>query len=179
MKIITINNLSLFLKNIAGIFAPMSHTHLKEDITYLGDIVGISGVTSVIEILEKTYPIGSIYISIDGTNPETLFGFGTLEQIQDTFLLSAGNTYSAGSTGGESEHALTIDEIPSHNHDIVRPQWYSLESGTLESSNSAYGVTNKTLGIYSDSSSIKDSGNGQSHNNMPPYLTVYMWKRIE
>ena len=63
------------------------------------------------ELLDKTYPVGSIYMSVNSTSPADLFG-GTWEQIKDTFLLAAGDTYSAGSTGGETEGWLTIDEIP-------------------------------------------------------------------
>ena len=52
---------------------------------------------------DKIYPVGSIYISAASTSPATLFG-GTWEQIKDTFLLAAGDTYTAGETVGEAEH---------------------------------------------------------------------------
>ena len=55
-------------------------------------------------ILETMYPVGAIYLSVNSINPNTLFGFGSWVQIKDTFLLAAGDTYSAGSTGGEAEH---------------------------------------------------------------------------
>ena len=61
------------------------------------------------------YPVGSIYLSVNSTNPGTIFG-GSWEQIKDRFLLACGSTYSNGSTGGESTHKLTVDEMPSHNH---------------------------------------------------------------
>lgn len=129
------------------------------------------------------YPVGSFYISTNATDPKTLFG-GTWEQIKDTFLLAAGDTYTAGSTGGEAEHILIIDEIPSH-------------SGHLQKNNGhvTIGNTNRYLGrstlqdyaygprgwnddgggeMYPAGQSV---GGGQPHNNMPPYLTVYVWKR--
>ena len=79
--------------------------------------------------LNKTYPIGSIYMNINNINPGTLFG-GTWEQIQDRFLLAAGNSYDGGSTGGAASHThtsaahthttaghtLTVDEMPIHSH---------------------------------------------------------------
>lgn len=66
-------------------------------------------------IFEIVYPVGSIYMSVSSTSPATLFG-GTWTQIQDTFLVSAGSTYTAGGTGGSATHTLTTTELPSHNH---------------------------------------------------------------
>lgn len=68
-----------------------------------------------LKIVDKIYPVGSIYISVNNTSPSILFG-GEWEQIQEKFLLSAGNTHQAGTTGGEFTHTLTIDEMPAHNH---------------------------------------------------------------
>ena len=66
-------------------------------------------------MLDNVYPVGSIYMSVNNTNPSTLFG-GTWQQIQDRFLLAAGATYAAGATGGEATHTLTTDEMPAHSH---------------------------------------------------------------
>lgn len=67
-------------------------------------------------MLEQCYPVGSIYMSVNNVSPATLFGFGTWEQIKDTFLLACGDTYSNADTGGASTVTLTTDQIPSHNH---------------------------------------------------------------
>jgi hypothetical protein len=61
------------------------------------------------------FPVGAIYLSLDSTNPSSYFG-GEWELIKDTFLLGAGDIYTAGDTGGEAEHTLTVDELPSHRH---------------------------------------------------------------
>ena len=66
-------------------------------------------------LLSKVYPVGAIYISVNSVNPGTLFG-GTWEQIKDQFLLSSGNSYAVGTTGGSATTTLAIDNIPSHNH---------------------------------------------------------------
>lgn len=123
-------------------------------------------------ILSKVYPVGSIYMSLSSTDPKTLFG-GTWERLKDRFLLAAGDRYSAGATGGEATHTLTKDEMPSHNH-------YAAINGGTDS----YGQNRTTIGSfankaqgYSDSSTIFATGGGNAHNNMPPYLAVYMWKR--
>lgn len=68
-------------------------------------------------VLSKAYPVGAIYCSTMKTNPHDLFGFGTWEYIeQGRVLLSQGDKYSAGSTGGAETHVLTTQEMPKHNH---------------------------------------------------------------
>lgn len=74
-----------------------------------------AALTSAANLLPKIYPVGAIYWSTKSTSPASLFG-GTWTQIKDRFLLCAGSTYSAGSTGGEAAHTLTVAEMPSHNH---------------------------------------------------------------
>ena len=121
-----------------------------------------------IDVLNLTYPIGSIYMSVNDTNPSSLFG-GTWEQIKDTFLLACGDTYTNGATGGEATHTLTVDEMPSHSHAMYRVNENACNGGTGSfSSNSCNsGWTMNSLA----------TGGSQAHNNMPPYLAVYMWKR--
>lgn len=121
------------------------------------------------EIFQKLYPIGSIYLSMNDTNPLELFGFGEWEQIKDRFLLSAGDTYSAGSIGGEAVHTLTINEMPSHNH--TSKGWAAVVDGS-----GSY-ITLGGNGITT-SYSTNTTGGGKAHNNMPPYLVVYIWKRV-
>jgi hypothetical protein len=117
--------------------------------------------------VDLIYPVGSIYMSLNETNPSAFFG-GTWEQIQDRFLLAAGSTYAAGDTGGEAEHTLTVSEIPSHNHTVYARSVYS---GT----GSYIALCNKDNS--STSYVTSDKGGGKAHNNMPPYLAVYMWQR--
>ena len=82
----------------------------------------IASVTKVFEeapsltsIADGVYPVGSIYMSVNSTDPADLFG-GTWEQIQGKFLLACDNGHAAGSTGGEENHTLTVAEMPSHTH---------------------------------------------------------------
>ena len=124
-------------------------------------------------ILEAVYPVGSIYMSVNSTSPATLFG-GTWEAIQGKFLLGAyGNTYKAGTTGGEATHTLTTREMPNHNHAVFYPN-----DGAADHSapgNYPDGPSDSTyfaVGSYTSS-----EGGGEAHNNMPPYLAVYIWKR--
>ena len=74
------------------------------------------------QLFELVYPIGSIYLSAAAVNPVDLFGIGTWEKIEDAFLLASGAYAPLGSIGGNENHTLTIDEMPSHTHghpDIV------------------------------------------------------------
>ena len=122
----------------------------------------------------SVYPVGSIYLSVNSTSPATLFG-GTWERIQDTFLLAAGTSYAAGSTGGEASHTLTVGEMPSHTHS--QQGFYGT---TIDNSPTAAYVRarNKiSLDVVDTDSSLLSAGDGQAHNNMPPYLAVYVWKR--
>lgn len=118
------------------------------------------------------YPIGAIYMSVDSTNPSTLFG-GIWEQIKDRFILGVGDTYSNGATGGEANHTLTVSEMPSHNH-----------STTLYGHNNKGNISSNHRSVWSGSTDmsasnwIQNTGGNQAHNNMPPYLAVYIWKRI-
>ena len=121
-------------------------------------------------VLEKTYPVGSIYMSVSDTSPATLFG-GTWEQIKDTFLLSAGDTYTSGDTGGEATHTLTIDELPSHSHGIHQKAPFTIQTNGGTDFGALYDST------VTNDSYITNTGGGEAHNNMPPYLVVYMWKR--
>jgi len=125
-------------------------------------------------------PIGFVYISVNNINPGTIFG-GTWEQIKDRFLLSAGSTYTAGSTGGEATHTLTANEMPIHTHTEALPDTWNIKytKGTVngyvsDSTNGAYAGQ-----PYSSNYATGSAGGGAAHNNMPPYLTVYMWKRVK
>ena len=63
----------------------------------------------------EVYPVGSIYISLNSTNPSSIFG-GTWEQIQGRFLLGVSSSHPVNQTGGEEKHTLTVNESPSHRH---------------------------------------------------------------
>lgn len=121
-------------------------------------------------LLDLIYPVGSIYMSVSSASPSAFIG-GTWEQIKDRFLLAAGSTYAAGTTGGAATHTLTTSEMPAHNHDI------EVSNGSTSGSD-YFKVTFNQGGTYKTyTGCIKSKGGGGAHNNMPPYLTVYVWKR--
>ena len=139
------------------------------DTTFTGDI-SINGSS----LLDLIYPVGSIYMSVNNVSPATFLG-GTWDALQDRFLIGAGNDYAVNATGGETTHTLTIDEMPSHKHNNSTndfPTWHDqTHSGAL--------AWNQTNGWHTEqlASHFDAVGGNQAHNNMPPYLAVYMWKR--
>ena len=132
------------------------------------------GGKTLAEIMLTLYPVGAVYISAVSTSPASLFG-GAWESISGRFLLGADSTYTAGSTGGETTHKLTIDEMPSHHHTINAS--YS-SPGTSSSGEGKILSGDDNNGWLWDFTSTNLTGGSAAHNNMPPYLAVYMWKRV-
>ena len=120
--------------------------------------------------LLRAYPVGSVYIAYHHTNPATLFG-GTWQRIENAFLWAVDSSGTIGQTGGEKTHTLTVNEIPAHSH----------ESSYTGDTPLAYG-TDKIYSWYSTEGTNmaygrKETGGGQAHNNMPPYIQVSVWRR--
>lgn len=131
-----------------------------------GDVSAQSFSVGGKALWETIYPVGAVYISTQATDPGVLFG-GTWAKITDRFLLAAGETYPAGSQGGEAEHTLTVQEIPSHAHTSY---------GWVYAGQSSGSVVLRADG-ESEEYSTREAGGNAPHNNMPPYLAVYMWRR--
>lgn len=135
--------------------------------------VGTNGAQTMLsksDLLNWFYPVDSIYMSVNSTNPSILFG-GTWTQLKDRFLLGAGDTYSNGATGGEATHILTLEEAPYHTHKLASNS--TSGSGNVISIQSVYAGQDS----YATQFVTGGAGGDKPHNNMPPYLVVYMWKR--
>ena len=127
------------------------------------------------DLLEKVYPVGSYYWSQKNTSPEELFG-GKWEAISGRFLFSTDSNHSVDSTGGEEKHTLTENEMPSHTHGYNRFNYYSYYSfGNLPGTGMYVPYRNDSNWTISDNVGYK--GGNQPHNNMPPYITAYCWRR--
>jgi hypothetical protein len=133
----------------------------KSDVLQLGDSAWLTA--------QGAYPVGAIYLSVTEVDPSSLFG-GTWERIGGRFLLGADKTYAAGSTGGEAAHTLTADEMPRHNHEIDNLN----ASGSATPFMTVQAQDKKGFG---GNVQTMYAGGGRAHNNLPPYLAVYMWKR--
>ena len=116
------------------------------------------------------FPVG--YGGFFQTDPNTLYSGTKWEQKKDVFILAAGATYPAGSTGGEAQHTLTEAEIPSHTHayspapDVAVGITPNPSSGTW-----TYLMLEARTGYTAP------TGGSQPHNNMPPYYSMPFWIR--
>lgn len=129
---------------------------------------------AVLERSKKEHPVGSYYTSDKDTEPAEIFGFGTWERVKGVVLLGADeDSYPAGSEGGEAEHTLTVKEMPSHTHGLMRytgtddQNWSGhLENGLCANDSPNYLAANTNA-----------TGGGKPHNNMMPYHAAYCWRR--
>lgn len=139
--------------------------------------------------VDLIYPIGSIYMNMNSTSPEVLFG-GKWQQLKARFLCGVGEldtansstfygatpsgyTIWAGETSGENMHTLSVNEIPAHSH--------TMNQMLLAGNSGGWDVVGKQGGFWGAdnwNTRATNTGGGWSHNNMPPYFAVYMWKRI-
>lgn len=170
-------------KNTADSALPKSGGTMTGSITMSGNrITDLGTPTANTDAATKgyvdlaAYPVGAIYISTVSTSPASLFG-GTWEQIKDRFLYSVGDTAFAGQQGGEIFHTLTINEMPPHQHSVYADVNFSAHP-TGNNNEWKQALVNASNSVTIDYMRIGSSGGGQAHNNMPPYLTVYMWKRV-
>ena len=143
------------------------------------------------------YPIGSIYMNIQDTNPSVFFG-GTWERINGRFLVGAGSNgasgnealnLTAGTTGGvyRHQHEYGIKYGAYYGQPTTTSDSTALQLKTWSSSNTQSWSTatqkGNVQGRYSSwsgegsISSMEHSANTKLVDNLPPYLTVYMWKR--
>ena len=146
---------------------------------------------SYVSLLDFIYPVGSIYMSVNAANPGDLIG-GTWERIKDRFLLSAGDTYAAGNTGGSADSVVVshTHAQTAHSHGFGGgDKVWTTASGSTEPGNQISGTSKyyaatakkdytwrtKTTG---ENANIQETGVDGTGKNMPPYLAVYVWKRI-
>lgn len=161
--------------------------------TLEANALGANAQAAVKALISAAYPVGAYYWSGAPTDPGSFIG-GTWEQITGKFLLGSDDvlengviktagTYHVGATGGEATHTLTIAEMPAHSHATGG-------NNTNYNFNKVYrleGATGSLAGVYSEDTYIENgtnyvqtspTGNSQPHNNLPPYIVGYLWKRV-
>lgn len=135
------------------------------------------GSINTATIVDLIYPVGSIYMSVNSVSPATLFG-GTWEQIKDTFLLSAGDTYASGTSGGNAEH--THDASGYALITASGTAGLAVQSvGSIEAweTNMLYTTSKRAELVQSRTAGVVTKTTIENASNIPPYLTVNMWKR--
>ena len=157
------------------ILAITGKTHWTDtpDATLATAAAHIANTNDPHQSLHQAYPVGSLYFnSANNANPASLLGFGTWAAYGAGRMLLGvgsdgnGNSYTAGQTGGESTHLLTTAEMPSHNHSIDAVS-------QVVQPNANVNTTVKVPGAGTSG----NAGGGQAHNNMPPYIALYIWTR--
>lgn len=150
----------------------------------------------------RAHPVGSYFITESADNPHEIFGGGVWQKLEGRFLLGSSSSYSVGSEGGEAMHTLTVNEMPSHTHNsTIKPiantgiQFFN--AANADKGGSWYGDTQfaiaaarkmaATSGVQNvlteanletkKAIETANTGGGASHNNMPPYRAVNIWRR--
>lgn len=143
------------------------------------------------------HPVGSIYLSTSGTDPNLIFGFGTWQLIaQDRMLIGAGNAYSAGETGGSETHTHDVafrfasyyNEVVLENHEATGIMSYAEDGKKTATGNTRVAYTSadsennyynaSTEGNRANSGQIgvyETVGNTSYESSLPPYLAVFIW----
>lgn len=152
-------------------------------------IARLEEVENKMTSVENCYPIGSIYLSVNTTNPNNILGFGTWTQIKDKFLLAAGSTYAGGSTGGAATVALSKTQVPAvsgtiamHSQGVatnIHDVTGCFSSGHSNENSYRAGGTQVSGAVSHGRINFSNGGTGAAHNNMPPYLVVYVWQRTK
>lgn len=158
------------------------------EIDFAAGVIRVGGESGAL----AAYPVGSFYLSAIATSPAELFG-GTWERLKDTFLMASGNKYTAGSTGGKANHA--------HKYGLQYGGYYgdiALENdpnaGSLvydANGNISVATAEKLSGFSADVNGgstktrqtvtpthYRSIGTTSTEDNLPPYLAVYVWKRV-
>lgn len=137
------------------------------------------------EVFLAVHPVGSIFLSTDGTEPAELYG-GTWEQIKDVFLLGASDTYPVKSTGGSATHIQSTEEIALHSHKMVQTGRKSTSSTVSMGRDGPYTDSDKYLSFGNAVQAFNDykicietAGNGKPMDILNPYYAVNIWRRIE
>ena len=121
------------------------------------------------------WPVGSIFIAVVATSPATLLGGGTWVAFGAGRVLVGINAADADfdtaeETGGAKTHTLTAAEMPAHTHPQTAPT--SASGGAIR-----FATDTNASGAVTDGNATGSTGGGGAHNNVQPYVVVYMWKR--
>ncbi len=190
---------------------------IEEEIEITLNVSGSSNVTAKIAFdnlatiqdiedriikMSDVYPVGAVYIGTTPTNPAELFTGTVWEELPaGRMLIGQGDfdtdtNYKAGELGGEMKHKLSVQELPSHTHQMEQAGNHKHVAPYAENSGNPFGDYDgrnvhkgsgdtdydNPLAYTSEAGKhnhkIGNTGSGIAHNNMPPYLVVYMWQRV-
>ena len=167
----------------------------------------MTGQKELYDIFELIYPVGIIIELATNANPKDLFGIGEWEQIKDRFILAAGDSTTAGNTGGSETVTLSTANIPAHAHtrgtmeitgkfrayseyNLNNTSYQNYVGGAFSSEESYGTSSNLSSGSYDCvrqhyftasnawTGETSSVGEGEAFSNMPPYYVAYLWRRV-
>lgn len=127
-------------------------------------------------VVERDHPVGSLYISENSTSPAELYG-GTWERIEGKFIMGASDTYPAGSTGGSATVSINKTNLPNVSLSVYTQyakKAYGDEYDVVSLANSH----SDSSGTFSRTGRTESLGNGTPLNILPPYYSMYIWRRV-
>lgn len=155
--------------------------------------------TTEYSIIDVIYPIGSIYMSVNTSNPSTLFPNTTWQKIEGMFLLGSSSSYTSGATGGSKDAIVVSHNHTQTSHTHTIPKGYDGDNivGTnvdikINSTNRKFpdtggsyhmlysesgGSLSEVPSLTSSAPTINNTGVSGTDKNMPPYLVVNIWER--
>jgi hypothetical protein len=166
------------------------HKHIKSE-SGLANVDNTSDTTKLAATLTAVYPVGSIYISVVSTNPASVFGFGTWVAFGAGKTLVGLNSTDADfdtaeETGGEKTHQLSTAELAAHGH-TQDAHSHGIGAAYRTGASSDWWTVNSSDPYIKDGMGEKDTsnatatnqntGSNTAHNNLQPYIVVYMFKR--
>jgi len=121
----------------------------------------------------EAFPIGAVFISTVSTDPSILLGYGTWSAFGAGRVLVGldsgdGDFDTVEETGGAKTHTLTVAEMPNHDHDA---------GGSVPRGATGGALANGWGGSSTNQGTLSAEGGDGAHNNLQPYIVVYMFKR--
>ncbi len=152
---------------------PIGTLAVDDEVPVVDDSTATTSKMTLADVLKAMYPVGSLYYNADvSTNPGTLLGIGTWAAFAagrvPVGVGTSDQAFAAGATGGASTHTLSTAEIPAHNHNFS-----GVNAGSGNNGSSYPWVADNT----NRTPATANTGGGGAHNNLQPYVVVYIWRR--